>query len=312
MFALKAGQGAKAGRGADHATGAPSSVYGLVLPRWLRRPARMVSRMVSGEIEVPRFTVTALTAAFLSATGIYGAVLGGHMPKVVQAVTARSGFAIDSVEVTGNVETSEIDILQQIGLDGWTSLVGFDAEAARERIAELPWVAEASVRKIYPDAIEVRITERQPFAIWQHGRELSLVEASGAVIAPFRSRRHAMLPLVIGLGAATGAQEFLAKVEEFPGLASRVKAYIRVAERRWDLRLENGVTVKLPAGEERQALVDLVDLDKTQGLLSRDIAAVDMRLEDRLFIKLTPEAAMRRDATLKERTKGAVKPEKRV
>ncbi len=74
------------------------------------------------------------------------------------------GFAVDQVRVSGNKETSEIDILERLDLDGWTSLVGFDAEAARARITGLPWVKVAAVRKIYPDALEVRIEEREPFA----------------------------------------------------------------------------------------------------------------------------------------------------
>src|SRR5690606_12257848 len=106
------------------------------------------------------------------ATGLYGAYVGGHMPAVAQAVTARTGFAVDEIRVVGHKETSEIDILGQLGLDGWTALVGFNAEAARERVAALPWVEVASVRKVYPHEIEVRVREREPFAIWQHGREL--------------------------------------------------------------------------------------------------------------------------------------------
>ncbi len=54
-----------------------------------------------------------------------------------------------------------------------------------------------------------------------------------------------MLPLVIGYGAADQAAGFVAKIRQHPELAARVKGYIRVAERRWDLRLENGVTIKL-------------------------------------------------------------------
>ncbi len=86
-----------------------------------------------------------------------------------QAVTGRLGFAIDEVRVSGNTRTSEIDILQSLDLDGWTSLIGFDAEAARDRIAALPWVEVASVRKVYPDELEVKIQERAAFAIWQQG-----------------------------------------------------------------------------------------------------------------------------------------------
>lgn len=312
MFALKSGQRRRAGASKGAWFGLSFSADGFVLPRLLRRPARLLARAGGGELTPPRFAMAIATGTLLGAFSLYGAYLGGHFPAMVQSITARTGFAVDQVRVSGHKETSEIDILGQLELDGWTSLIGFDAEKARERIAQLPWVQSAAVRKVYPDEIEVRIEERQPFAIWQHGRELAIVEESGNVIAPFSSERHAMLPLVIGLGASEKAAEFIGKVKSYPELASRVKGYIRIGERRWDLRLENGVTIKLPENGEVQAIEDILAMDKESGVLSRDIAAVDMRLNDRLVIQLTPEAALRRDAALKEKPKSGKKPERRI
>jgi cell division protein FtsQ len=277
-----------------------------VLPRVLRRPARFVSRLCEGEIQPPRHFGVAATAALLSTSLIYGAWLGGQVPAVAQAVTARLGFAVDQIRVSGNKETSEIDILDRIDLDGWTSLIGFDASAARTRIAALPWVRTVAVRKVYPAELEVRIEERQPFAIWQHGSQLSIIERDGNVIAPFEGGRHAALPLVIGYGAAKGA-DFVDKIKSYPELASRVKGYIRVAERRWDLRLENGITVRLPEDGEDAAIAEVLRLDREEALLSRDIASVDLRLEDRLVVRLTEEAMERRATLLAERAKAAKK-----
>ncbi|MDP3896413.1 MAG: FtsQ-type POTRA domain-containing protein, partial [Mesorhizobium sp.] len=144
-----------------------------MLPRSLRKPARIIGRLLGGHVTPPRYAATMATAAFLSITGLYGTVVGGHVPTLVQAVTARSGFAIDDVRMSGNKETSDIDILERLGLDGWTSLIGMDADAARKRISDLPWIESVSVRKIYPNTIEISVVERKPFAIWQHGRTLS-------------------------------------------------------------------------------------------------------------------------------------------
>ncbi len=311
MFALRSRQGRRAGA-SKGAFGLSFSGEGFVLPRLLRRPARLLARANDGEFTPPPFAATIATAAFLGAFSLYGAYVGGHFPAMVQSVTARTGFAVDQVRVAGHKETSEIDILGQLELDGWTSLIGFDAEQARQRIAQLPWVQSAAVRKIYPDEIEVRIEERKPFAIWQHGRDLTIVEEGGNVIAPFSGERHAMLPLVIGLGAPEKAADFINKVKSYPELASRVKGYIRIGERRWDLRLENGVTIKLPENGEVEAIEDIIAMDKESGVLSRDIAAVDMRLTDRLVIQLTPEAALRRNAALNEKPKSGKKAERKI
>jgi cell division protein FtsQ len=274
---------------------------GLVLPRLMRRPVRALSRLFDADFEVPRFAGAALALGLLAATGLYGAAIGGHMPSVVQSVTARTGFALSAVRITGNRETSEIDVLDAVGLDGFTSLIGFDANAARDRIAALPWVQAVTVRKIYPAALEVLIEERQAFAIWQHGSELTVIEKDGKPIAPFSASRHASLPLVVGLGAPERADAFVAKLAAFPALAPRIAGYVRVADRRWDLRLRHGITVRLPEYGEDAALAELQRLDREHGLLSRDIAAIDMRLPDRLAIQLSPDAATAREAAMKER-----------
>ena len=305
MSALRSGQGRKAGASRPGFAGLSFSPERFVLPRLLRRPARVLTRLASGDYTPPRFSASVATAAFLSLSSFYGAWLGGQLPGFAQAITSRSGFAVDEVRVSGHRETSEIDILGRLELTGWTSLVGFDADDARARIAELPWVKTAAVRKVYPDTLEVRIEEREPFAIWQHGSELTVIERNGDAIAPFSFGRHAVLPLVIGYGAADSAAGFVDKIRRPPELASRVKGYIRVAERRWNLRLENGVTIKLPEGREDEAIAEVLRMDRESGLRARDLASVDMRFADRVVVKLTADAALRREAALVEQAKAA-------
>jgi cell division protein FtsQ len=279
----------------------------IVLPRLLRRPARLMKRINDGEVSPPRFGATIMTAAFLGVTGIYGAYLGGHVPAYAQAVTARTGFAVDEVRVVGHRETSEIDILDQLGLDGWTSLIGFSAETARERVAALPWVQVASVRKVYPDEIEVQVTEREPFAIWQRGSELSVVDKNGRVIAPYSGGHLARLPQIIGSGAAAEAAAFLDEIGGHPEFTARIKAYVRVGERRWDLKLNNGITVKLPEKDPDGAIVTLLDLDASGRLLSRDISSVDLRIADRAVVQLTASGLESRTVELEAQAKARKK-----
>ena len=307
MSALRLGQGKGKGAAGSAPFGVPLSFGHFVLPRLLRRPVRVLARLAGGEYEAPRFSAAILSAVLIASSGAYGAYLGGQVDGIVQGITARTGFAVDQIKVVGNHETSEIDILDRLGLDGWTSLIGFDAEAARERIATLPWVEGAAVRKVYPHTLEVRVEEREAFALWQQGDALSVIERSGAVIAPFSGGKQALLPLIIGTGAPAKAPDFLAKIKAYPEFAARVKGYIRIGERRWDLKLENGITIKLPEDGEDQAIAELVKMDHDNGLLTRDIAAVDMRLSDRLVVQLTPEAATQREAALNEKPKSLTK-----
>lgn len=291
--------------------GQSSQSYGgddrRVLPRPLRRVVRFAVSLVTGRINIPRHVGTFSTFAFLGSVSLYGMSVGGHSETVAQAVTASAGFAIEDVRVSGNEQTSEIDILQLLGLDGTTSLVAMDIEVARKKLSELPWVEYAEVRKVYPKTIEVMLKERQAFGIWQHGTELSLIERNGNIITSLRDGKFATLPLFVGRDAETRASAFEQELAGWPELKNRVRAYVRVAGRRWDLHLDNGVVLKLPEQGIHKALAVLSKLESEQGILDRDIAAVDLRLDDRTAVQLSQGALERRKEVLDARTKALKK-----
>lgn len=159
------------------------------------------------------------------------------------------------------------------------------------------------MRKVYPGKLEVGIEERKAFAIWQTGETLSLIERDGHVIGAYAGSGFNSLPLVVGPGAATAAAPFMDVLSAYPAFARQVKALIHVGERRWDVRLANGVTVKLPADRPEAAVGRLLAMDADTQILSRDIASVDLRLEDRTTVALTENATLRREAALKAREK---------
>ena len=252
---------------------------------------------------LPTLNFGQLTFLVLASTGLYGMTLGGHTTTVIDSVAEPLGFAIDTIDVSGNTETSEIDVLQALWQTGAQTLPSLDPEAARLTLEAMPWIEKASVAKTYPDRVAIRLAERKPFALWQKGRELFVIDRDGREIVPYSAARFSNLPFVVGVGAAQHAAEFLDQMEVVPELRARVKAYIRVGDRRWDLRLDNGKTLRLPEEGAVEAAAEVARMDRDIGLLSRDILVVDMRIEDRMVIRLTPDALVRRDAALKERAK---------
>lgn len=276
---------------------------GVVLPRVLRRPTRFLTALVDGRIVIPRHMGTAAALTLFAATGLYGVFAGGHFKALMEVTTASAGFAVERIDVAGNLETSPIDVVERLGLDGGTSVITMDVDSAREAILALPWVADARVRKIYPDVVDVKLSERRAFAIWQHGRELSLIEQNGGVIGPFRNDKFSTLPLFVGLGADTHAAEFATLLDGWPELKRRIRASIRVADRRWDVRLKNGITVSLPEKNAGAALAKLQRIQSEQALLERDIETVDLRLDDRITIGLTERAVQRRNTAIEERAR---------
>jgi cell division protein FtsQ len=274
----------------------------IVLPRFLRRPVRVLRRL-DWRLP-PRIGLKSLAALFL-ATAVAGVVSGGHGTAVVSAVTAWSGFAIENVKITGQSETSEVDVLDSLQLGSFPSLLTFDVEAAKARVESLPWVAQATLRKLFPDTLEIAVVEREPYALWQHGGALSLIDDTGKVIADAFSDRYAALPRVVGPLAAEKATAYAALIESFPSIARRTRAGVLVSGERWTLVLDNGMQLMLPAAEPEKALAAIAELDRDHAVLSREIAALDFRLPDRMTVRLTDEGLAARKLLLKERDRTA-------
>jgi cell division protein FtsQ len=278
---------------------------------WLTSYRRSMGRWALRTVRLPPPGVgVAASALLLAATLGYGAFAGGHVTAIVDwlkdardSAANAAGFRIAAISLTGPKEVSREEILTTAGVTGRASLLFLDAAAARTRLLANPWIADAAVLKLYPDRLQITITERQAFALWQKDGRVSVIAADGTVLERFVENRYLGLPLVVGRGAQRQAKDFLAIVDRYPDIRSAVRASVLVAERRWNLRLNNGIDVRLPEANVEQALDRLVALDQDKKLLSRDIVAVDLRLSDRVTVRLSDAAAQARDDALKDKKK---------
>jgi cell division protein FtsQ len=245
----------------------------------------------------------------LTSTG-YGVVRGGHFAAFVNylkdgqnLVANAGGFRISTIAIAGQKQLSREQILAAAGVTGRDSLIFFDAAAARAKLKTDPWIAEATVQKLYPDRLQITVREREAYAIWQSQGRMVVIAADSTVLRPYvSSSSFGGLPRVIGPGAETRAKSFLDLLDRYPAIRDSVYASIFVAERRWNLKLKNGIDVRLPETNVERALETVVALDRDKKLLSRDITVVDLRIFDRVTLQLSDEAAQARENALKEKT----------
>jgi cell division protein FtsQ len=254
-----------------------------------------------------RVGVTATVLLLLGSAG-FGIVKGGHVEELTSAlsdtrnaIANSAGFRITAVAINGRKQLTQDEVLAIGGVNGRSSLLFLDAEAVRDKLKANPWIAEATVLKLYPGQLQIDIVERSAFALWQQDGRLSVIADDGAVLEPYVSRRFITLPLVVGKGAETRARDFLALLARYPQVSSLTKAAIFVGERRWNLRLKDGLDIRLPENDVGNALEALSALDKEDKLFSRDIVAIDMRLPDRLAVQLSDDAAKAREDLFKDK-----------
>ncbi|UCH72871.1 MAG: cell division protein FtsQ/DivIB [Rhodospirillales bacterium] len=209
--------------------------------------------------------------------------------------TASAGIAVRKVLVVGRVETPADQILAALDVQEGSPLLGFSPAAARERLLALGWVRAARVERRFPDVLYLHLEERRPAAIWQHQGRLALVDETGAIIGEDEVTRFPELRVIVGADAPEHYAALSAVLNARPEMLAQVSAAVRVGGRRWNLRLANGVTVMLPEHDVATAWRVLADAARNDALLERDIVHVDLRLPDRLVLRLEPGAEGRGD-----------------
>jgi cell division protein FtsQ len=231
--------------------------------------------------------------------GVYGAVHLNYSPferwllqsaadRMVQA-TGLLGLTVADIRVEGRETTDRDTILVALAAGPGTPILAVSPTRARAQLEALPWVRSAVIERRLPGTLYVRLVERKPLALWQHDGKLELVDREGSVIPVARLDPFAKLPLVVGEGAASHATELFDMLSSDPDLASRVTAAIRVGDRRWNLRIDNAIDVLLPADDTASAWSQLARLERSSAILKREVLAIDLRLPDRLVVRVSPD-----------------------
>jgi cell division protein FtsQ len=201
------------------------------------------------------------------------------------------GLGIEQVSLEGHRFTTDADIFDALDLPNAGSMLRFNGTDAAARILRLPWVQRVQIKPLVPNGLHLVITERTPYAVWEHdagpgfqpgkpagqaGRRL-LVDQTGHVLAAIGPEAFNDLPRVRGEGAAAAAADLHSTLALFPAIATRLTVAERIGGRRWSLALDNGLRIHMPAGQEASALQHLAALQANHRLLDRAIAEIDLR-----------------------------------
>jgi cell division protein FtsQ len=282
-----------------------------------RDPARAAARERLARTSVPhkdparpsRLRIWVKRRRSLLRPAFYGALGCAAMGAVVLAVRAidpagrvRSiteafggvgdafGLEVQHVILEGRRNTPTDMIRAALGVARGDPMLEFSPEQARSRIETIAWVQQAHVERRLPDTILVRIEERRPFAIWQNNGRFVIIDREGRVVASDGLDQFGPLPLLVGTGADTMGAALHDMLRQQPEVAERVQAMVRIHERRWNLRLHTGTDVLLPENHEAAAIQRLGELQREARLLDRPLAAIDLRLPDRMVLRPTRQA----------------------
>jgi len=170
-----------------------------------------------------------------------------------------------------------------------TSFFSADMQAIQQAVAALPWVASVTVKRVWPDAIDIKVDEKKPYVRWGQN---SLLSERGELFTPRQVRRFNNLPLLNG-----PEQQEKKVLEIMKGIRTELAdqsltlAEFNVNDRwAWKIKLTSGMQIELGRNEQLKKLQRFL---KTLAVLGQErinsIASVDLRYPNGYAIAWKPD-----------------------
>ncbi len=217
--------------------------------------------------------------------------MAGYFKETGHSIQRRMGLEVKEVIISGREKAAMEDIVRALGIKKGDPIFSIPAQDSKVAIEKLGWVREATISRKLPGIIQVDIKERKPVALWQSASQLYLIDKDGFIITDKHVEQYSDLPIVLGRNAPAKIYSMLRLLAAQRDLFNEISSLTLVGDRRWDVKLYNGVIIKLPEDECEAAWNYLAELDKGKDIFKRNILTIDLRLKDRVFIGL-PEGAL--------------------
>jgi cell division protein FtsQ len=193
-------------------------------------------------------------------------------------------FSLQKIEFDGNDRIQDILLLKSSGLRYKVNILQPSIAEVKKRLESLAWIKSAVVCRRFPHTIYIRVAERIPIAILQSKHKLYLVDADGVVLENDGVGNFENLPIVVGEGAEKDVHKFLSYLAKFPKIEKQLVFAVKIGKRRWNIKINRGITVKLPEKGVFHALGILEEISDSDGFFNSDIQTIDLRMLDRVVV----------------------------
>ncbi|MEM9371721.1 MAG: cell division protein FtsQ/DivIB [Pseudomonadota bacterium] len=259
--------------------------------RWQRDWGRRVRRIAA--VYLP-LVLVGLLVWRVAADDVLHSAVRAEAARLFESAMQDPNLAIHKIEVLGGSASLHSRLTDQLGFVVGVPAMSLDLKRLREEIETQGAIRSARVELSTKGTLRVLVSERRPAALWRDaGGVLHVVDKSGVKISSALARAdHPDLVLVLGAGALDHVAEALRIVRAAPVLVPRLRALVRVGERRWDLVLDRDLRVLLPEKEPSGAVARIMALHLGEDqLLERDLQIIDMRIPNRPVLRM-PERAV--------------------
>ena len=199
----------------------------------------------------------------------------------------NNSFQIKNVIIEGS-EKSNISEIENNVTEFKGNLIGLNFNSIRETVESSEWVKRASIKKVLPSTLKINVTENDPYAIYFQEGKSFLIDLDGSIITEINLNNYEDdLLFVRGENSPELLEQLIRDISiAFPNLTQTLEEVEFIEKRRWNLKLNNKLLVKLPDENIQQSLKNLKQLFEEQEVMESNIIEIDLRIQGRAALKV--------------------------
>ncbi len=199
----------------------------------------------------------------------------------------NNGFKISNIEILGLNHLDKTDIIKIISTYNNVNIFSTNIKKIYKEIHNNTWIKKVSIEIIYPNTIKIFLTEKEPIAIWQNKHGNNLITKTGEVILE-KNLEHFKnyLPIIIGHNAHKNIYSILNVLSSNKDFFNNIWSLTFVNERRWDVHFDQGLTIRLPSKNVKDAWKKVLHLDKNFNILDLGLTEIDLRNSKQILGKI--------------------------
>ena len=163
-------------------------------------------------LTIRRGLIIATVASIALVALFWGAVQLEHFlirdPQFTLAAPPDPGEASPAVEIIGVTHSARENVASMFEKDYGRSVYLLPLRQRRDELLRLPWVKEARVTRVWPNRLQIRVTEREPvaFVLLPGENELPLIDTDGFILR-IEIQESLNLPVLTGITRRQSEEE---------------------------------------------------------------------------------------------------------
>jgi cell division protein FtsQ len=229
----------------------------------------------------------ALTALAMAATIVYPWELHNDIMTFKDEIPSKMGFVVNDINIQGYEHLTPEDIAGLITFNPGDNLYAVPIDTIRTQLESHPWIASATVERVLPSTIHITIHEERPKAVFINGNERFFVNDDGKIIEKINDIPTGENYIyLIGKEANLSYSSILDEVYESEEIYQRIEGLVKIGQRRWDLKLKNNITVKLPQKGVMTSLSKFSEIMRDNIDFFKSGSIIDLRfMPEKIYIK---------------------------